>query len=225
MKDYLILIPPSEGKTPGGYKPSIKKFSQATQYIVDQWKSLSRSQWQKLLGVKDKALDKAISCNSDVLNSKTFPAIERYSGVVYNAIDYGTLTKAEQKRFNVHVRIVSAVFGLVAPQDLIPDYKFKISNLGVDKYWREINKKSLQGAFVIDLLPQAHKKAVEYNDGISIDFSIIKNGKKVPAGHHGKHIKGRYVRWLVQQKTLNEAVLKKFDEDGFQWQSDGYVKG
>ena len=224
MKKFVILIPPSEGKTPDGNKPPLSEISKETQHILGLWKNVPKNAWGKALGVKSKALDKAIEINKNILSAQTFPAIERYSGVVYDAIDYASLKPSAKIFFDKHVRIVSAVFGLLAPTDLIPNYKFKINNFGADKYWRAINKDRLKDTFVIDLLPQAHKKAVECIESHAIDFHFLKNGKKVPAGHHGKRVKGRFVRWLAEQGSVDEKTLKGFCEDGFKWTENGYSK-
>ena len=77
---------------------------------------------------------------------------------------------------------------------------------------------------MIDLLPLAHKKAVAFDDGVSVDFSVMKNKKKVAAGHHGKHIKGRFIRWLCEQKCCDLKRFKDFKEDGFKWGKEGFVK-
>lgn len=224
MKKIVILIPPSEGKFSDGTQQPLKKVSKETQRIIGLWKNKSREGWGKVLGVKGRALDRAIEANKNILSSKTLPAIERYCGVVYNAIDYATLDASAKTFFDEHVRIVSAVFGLLSPREQIPDYKCKINNFGADKFWRAINKDRLRDVFVVDLLPQAHKKAVEYSHGSSIEFYFLKDGKKIPAGHHGKRIKGRFVRWLVQQRFVDEKTLKKFHEDRFKWADNGYVK-
>lgn len=224
MKNLIILIPPSEGKTSGGTHPALGKVSVHSEHIIDQWKDFSTQQWNKYLGLKDKALLKAIEANKDVLSSKTLPAIERYSGVVYSAIDYPTLSKKAKSFFDQHVQIVSGLFGLVKPQDLIPDYKWKIDSAGADKFWRPINRKKLEGAFIVDVLPQAHKKAVEHDKGAIVDFYVIKNGQKMPAGHQGKHIKGRFIRWLVERQTVDEKAFQLFNEDGFKWTGKAFVK-
>ena len=113
--------------------------------MIDQLKNVSN--WEKILGVKGAALDKAIKTNQTVLSSATMPAIERYTGVVYNAIDYASMDKSTKDFFNKHVRIVSALFGLVKPLDLIPDYKLKIDKLKADKYWQPMNQQALKDTF------------------------------------------------------------------------------
>ena len=60
MNNVVILIPPSEGKAAGGTRPPLRKVSQNTQAVLDLWRSVSTAEWGKLLGVKEKALEKAI---------------------------------------------------------------------------------------------------------------------------------------------------------------------
>lgn len=223
MDNLIILIPPSEGKNPEGKFAALKKPNQDVSHMVDKMQAVEHKDWAKILGVKGKALEKAIEANQQILDAKTLPAIERYTGVVYKAIDYPSLSVLAKKTFDQHVRMVSAVFGLVKPQDKIPDYKLKIDKLGADKFWKPIIQKKLTKSYVVDLLPKAHQKAVAYDQGLTIDFNFIKNGKSVPAGHHGKHIKGCFIRWLVQQKSITEKTFYKFEQDGFRWDGSAYT--
>src|SRR3546814_15244212 len=57
----------------------------------------------------------------------TMPAIERYTGVLYGELDWASLPRAARGRGADQVRIVSGLWGLVAPLDPIPPYKLKLS--------------------------------------------------------------------------------------------------
>jgi len=178
----------------------------------------------QLYGVKGKALEAALNANRTILSSPTMPAIERYSGVVYNGIHYPTLATQAKEFFQAHVRIVSALFGLVKSDELIPDYKLKIEKLDAAFYWKPIINKLLSGYFVIDLLPQTHQKAVGYKEGVKVDFLVFKKDKPVPVGHQGKLIKGRFIRWLCEQGVTDPARLSGFQEDGFKFDGKNFIK-
>ena len=216
MSKLFILIPPSEGKNSGGTDNSLKNISQPVCKMIDTLQSYS-GDWEKLLGVKGKALQKVIQINKEILTSPTMPAIERYSGVVYKAIDYASLNTKAKKFFNTHVRIVSAVFGLVSPDDLIPNYKLKIDKLSAQKFWNEILMAHVQNNFCFNLLPKAHQKAITPSNNLNIDFVVKKNGKIIHAGHKGKHIKGRFIRWLCENQITAVDKFDGFKEDGYQW--------
>lgn len=221
MQPY-ILLPPSEGKNTGGTSAPVVPTA-AAKAMIEALQSYDGDQ-QKLLGVKSKALDAAIDVNKNILTSKSLPSIERYNGVVYKALDYPTLSAKAKLFANKHIRIISALFGLVAPQDLIPNYKLKIDKLGAARYWNPIIVKQLDDTYIIDLLPQAHKKACTYDNGTEAEFKIIENGKSKPAGHMGKHIKGRFVRWMCENQITNPDQFNEFCEEGFVWDGLAFIK-
>lgn len=218
----MILIPPSEGKTQGGNSSKLTILREETSNLIKELQTHPNQ--QKLLGVKGKALEKAIEINKNILTTNTMPAINRYSGVVYKAIDYETLSTKEKDNFNKKIRIISGLFGMLSPTQLIPNYKLKIEKLNSANIWKPIITKELKNNFIIDLLPKAHQKALEYENGIQVDFVIEKQGKKIPAGHNGKHIKGRFIRWLIKNNVENPKDFKKFTEDGFKWINNQFVK-
>jgi len=215
----IILIPPSEGKAEGGTDKPLKS---VTGVAADLIEAIGAADPEKLFGLKGKALEKAIAVSREVLNSKTMPTIERYTGVVYDAIDYQTLKNKSD--FDEKVLIVSGLFGLLRPTDLIPNYRLKIDKLKAAKLWLNSNSERLKDAFVIDLLPQAHKKAVEYENGIEVEFVLKKAGKKMPAGHQGKHIKGRFVRWLIEKNVTDPKHFSDFKEEGYTWTGEVFLK-
>lgn len=223
QKDLRILIPPSEGKTPGGEGKPLRRVKAPVKEMIERLTTFEGN-WEKLLGVKGGAMAAAIEANRNLLRTATMPAIQRYTGVVYQGIDYSSLENASQVFFDRHVRIVSAIFGLVEPQRPIPDYKLKIEKLEAADYWHPLIARELSDCLVIDLLPQAHKKAVSYKNGIEVEFFVEKSGKKKSAGHFGKLIKGRFVRWLCENKVESKERFREFEEDGYGWNGEFFLK-
>ena len=203
-----ILIPPSQAKTTGGDNPPI----QPHPITKDLLKEIQQANPDKLYSGR---AQEAQELNSNIQQAPTKPAITRYNGVVYKAIDYPTLPN--QAYINNHVHISSALFGLIPATKNIPNYKLRITKLRAYKRWHQTNAQQLKNRFCIDLLPQAHKKAVHYEQGIEIEFTREKNGKTIKAGHAGKHIKGRFVRWLAQNNITDPQDIYAFSEDGYAW--------
>jgi len=221
-RNTLILIPPSEGKKPDGDGKPVKP-NAAQRTMIDRLLSFD-GDWEKLLGVKGNSLLHAITANKSILTSGTMNAIERYTGVVYDGIDYPSLDQDSKRYFDKHIRILSAVFGLIKPKDKIPDYKLKIEKLDAANYWKPIIEKQLKNTYVIDLLPNAHRKGVAYDDGIAVNFMVEKGGKKTAAGHQGKFIKGRFVRWLCENQVSRVDEFNGFQEEGFHWNGGCFLK-
>ncbi len=215
-KECLILIPAPDQKREGGSGAPLGRVSAEIQVMAERLKNY-RGSWERLLGLKGEALEKAIAANRSVLSSPTLPAMERYAGTLVDGIGFATMTDAGKKFLLENVRFVSAVFGLVHPTGPIPDYRLRMERLSAARHWKEMLAKELEGKYVIDLLPQTYRKAVDYAKGIAVEFVVVKDGKEVPAGPGGQTIKGRFVRFLCQNKVSDAKHFVDFSEDGFQW--------
>ncbi len=226
-----ILIPPSEGKAKVRsldvlFKDTNFQFSKYTQQIVDL---LCLIENEDLTSVYGTSQDKAIMFhrqNQDVFNSKCVPAIERYTGVVYNHIDWATLSQKSQTYMEKHIIIFSGLFGLLSPDTLIPDYKLKMNVLSLKNLWGPIISNYLKDEDIIfDLLPQVHRKAYTPNKNtIQVDFLVRSKGKTSAAGHFGKAVKGQFIRFLAQNQIKKMKDFSKFEYDGFKWDGKQFIK-
>lgn len=229
IKNIIILLPPSEGKKNGGkHKPVKLSPSQQEVYerLMHAQTTYSTEKLEKLFGVKSKALRDAMAANETLTTSTTLPAIERYTGVVYDGINYASLSPSAQEYLQENVYIMSALFGLIQAEDTIPNYKCKIDSLKLAQFWHEKQEpffSSLSPSIlVLDLLPKAHKKAIPYEavkHYLQAEFVIKKDGKKKPAGHFGKLVKGKFVRWLCETRLRSTEDLEDFSADGFVFSS------
>ena len=227
----LILIPPSEGKTKiksteitfGNTK---FKYNEEVNQVVRLLSLLNEEDLKSIYGTSQEKAEIFHRQNQDIYKSRCAKAIERYTGVVYEHIDWGTLNKSAQNYMEKHVKIFSGLFGLLTPNTLIPNYKLKMNVLSLQYHWSPIITKALENEkLVFDLLPQVHRKA--YNPSknvIKIDFSVTKKGKKTAAGHFGKAVKGKFIRYLAQNNVQDISGFKGFEYDGFHWDGDHFIK-
>ena len=173
----LILLPPSEGKAPGGDGPSWATGTMAVD--LDEWRlvvmrALTRAMRgsgaarTKLLGVKGGALAAATEADRSLETAPTMRAIERYTGVLYEALDAGSLPRPQRQRLDGSVLIFSGLWGVVAPADPIPAYKLRMGaslpRLGkLSTWWRaDLSARLIeraQGRPVWNLLPNEHAAA------------------------------------------------------------------
>ena len=125
------MLPPSEGKASGGDGAPLNldslSFNSLNSIRARMAKALAQLSQrprvaQKLLGVKGAALERAKLDNASLNKSPTLPAIERYTGVMYDAIDHRSLDPVAREAFGRTVVIMSGLFGMVRPFDLIPTY-------------------------------------------------------------------------------------------------------
>lgn len=164
----------------------------------------------KLLGVKGVALEAATEANRVAATAPTMPAIQRYTGVLYEALDAPSLRAAPRRRLEECVLILSGLWGAVAPADPIPDYKLKMGatlpRLGtLSTWWRhDLSAQIAQrasGRIVWNLLPNEHAAAWRAPDGL-VQYAAAflerrPDGTLAAVSHRNKTLKGALVRFLL----------------------------
>ena len=226
-----FLIPPSEGKsaenlTNISFKNSDFRFKKQVSELLRKLKSVEDSDFKKIYGVEGNKAKSLHQLNLNINKGFCSPAINRYSGVVFSNIGFETFDSNEKEFFNEHFLIFSGLFGMVQPMTLIPNYKLKMNVLQLHKFWNPVLTKELSNEnSIIDLLPQIHKKAHNQNENCTnIDFVIHKNGKKMPAGHFGKAVKGKFIRFVCKNQFTSFEDFIQFEEDGFKWDGNVFMK-
>ena len=227
----LILTPPSEGKS---IKNTVsKKFSETNFVFEKQVKEilmiLKPLNENKIVSTYGTNLEKAKDLhkiNLKVFDNECSMAIERYTGVVFSNLDWKSLDNNEKAYLNKNLRIFSGMFGLLKPNDLIPNYKLKMNVLALTNFWKihisnQLNKEDL----ILDLLPAVHRKALNLKQNVfKINFLINKDGKLIQSAHAGKVVKGKFIRFLAQHNIQDFEELKKFSFDGYKWNGDCFLK-
>ena len=227
-----ILIPPSEGKSK--VKPTKTLFSKTNfrfeREVNQVVRLLELIDDEDLRSVYGTSAEKALMFhrqNQDIFNSPCAPAIERYTGVVYEHIGWSTLSEKAKDYMEKYIYIFSGLFGLLTPKTPIPDYKLKMNVLSLQHHWCPFLTEALQNEkVIIDLLPQVHRKAYNPNKGnvIPVDFLILNKGKKSAAGHFGKAVKGEFIRYMAENNVTNIDNFAGFEYEGFKWDGTSFIK-
>jgi len=238
----LILLPPSEGKASGGRgepwqpgstsSPTLDVRRQQVLVALARAMKGSGVSRAKLLGVKGVALAAATEADLLAATAPTLPAIERYTGVLYDALAYAGRPASIRRRIDHQVRIFSGLWGMVAPRDAIPDYKLKMgASLGrigkLSTWWRpaitEVLADDVAARAVWNLLPNEHAAAwaPDLSGGpasprsvISVRFfdTVTRGGRSelVAVAHWNKLLKGALVAHVVAEQLTDPADLVDF---------------
>ena len=214
-QDYLLLLPPSEGKAEAGnqsrpWAPRLGAFGAVLEtsrtQIVTQLRK-DKGGTQKLLGVNGGHLARAQSCNMQLINAPCLPAWQRYTGVVWDHLDLASLTTAQRNAFVKRIIVPSGLLGLVRADDPIPDYRLKmgarLAPFGtMSQFWNEAITDALiataKKRTVIDLLPNEHKAAINWDliaNVVRVD--LVSHSGAVVGGHNAKAAKGLLARHLL----------------------------
>jgi len=171
-------------------------------------------------------LAKEIELNALLLTSSAAPAIEIYTGVLYEALGWNSLAPSAKKRGQTNLRIFSALFGALRPLDLIPPYRLSMNvslpEIGaLGNYWKKhlavLDNQEQQ--LVIDLRSQAYAKAwtPTFAQTASVRVFVEKSGKRTVISHMAKKTRGEIARALlslarapIDIEDAAEALSKNF---------------
>lgn len=161
----IYLIPSSEGK-----KPWWSNIKTQTTFKFKLPIDIAKNATPIDLKCKDKKYQEAISLNHNIKKSPTAPAINRYTWVMYSAIDYHNLDDSSKQHFDDHVLIISGLYGILKPQDYISDYKLPISTKWLKEHrWEDITNSLIKYCHqqnitqIVNLLPLTHQKFINNN--------------------------------------------------------------
>lgn len=231
----LILLPPSETKRSGGdgapldlRRLALPSLTPQREAVLTALETLSEdaATAARVLRLGGRQLGE-IAVNTHIRRSATMPAVDRYTGVLYDALGAASLDSRARGWLSRHVMIHSAPFGPVGALDPIPAYRLAagVALPGVPPL-RRLWAQAVSGAVaetgprpVLDLrseaylglgpvpaeLPSAYLRVVtQGSDGVTRALN-----------HFNKHAKGAFVRDLaVQRPRLRSlAALRRWASD------------
>lgn len=200
----LIVLPPSETKAWGGASRPLDlaslSFPQLTPVraaVVQDLARLTDTRAKEVLGLSDKQLAEA-AANRELLSSATMPALQRYTGVLYDALDAPSLPDRST------LVVCSALFGLLRADDLVPHYRLsgttKLPTAQGDTptmkaRWGTLITEALvdTGEFIVDLRSGTYQQLGKVPGAITV--RVEKDGKVV--SHFNKHYRGLVARELA----------------------------
>jgi cytoplasmic iron level regulating protein YaaA (DUF328/UPF0246 family) len=195
----LILLPPSEGKN----QPISKARVNLNKLVFSK----------ELFEIRNRLLTKSLAA------APAAKAIDVYTGVLYQALDWKSLTATAQARGEKSILINSAIFGVLRPSDLIPNYKAKIKTSD----WKAALKPALDGLgadLIIDCRSSTYAATWQPSPEITVAVRVFKKekGKISVITHLSKKYRGELTRVLLKAgkvpKTPEELLAiaeKHFD--------------
>lgn len=172
-----------------------------------------------------------IDRNRALTVSATMPALDRYTGVLYDALDASSLPEASRAFAGAHVAIHSALFGLIGALDPIPAYRLshnsKILDVPLKKHWSESVASVLRTVRgpVLDFRSEAYVALGPVPAGVESVFLRVvtkdADGQKRALNHFNKASKGALTGALsrtAQDFASVDELLDWAAESGFSLQ-------
>lgn len=216
----LILLPPSETKRVGGRRRvldiprlALPQLAPQRDAVVDAVAALCADADAAARALKLSPRQAADLADNTVLRTApTMPAADRYTGVVYDALDAGTLDAAARRWLGAHVLIHSALLGPVGALDAVPRHRLsagaRVPGLpALHRVWADAVTHALRAArpgFVLDMRSEAYVALGPVPDDVPSAYVRVvtetADGAVRALNHFNKHAKGDLVRRLSEAR-------------------------
>ncbi len=207
--------------------------------LISELKKFSVQDIAQLMSLSDKLA--ALNATRYSSWSKTFTsknskaALLAFNGDVYEGLDASTLTKKQMEFAQSHLRILSGLYGVLRPFDLMQAYRLEMGTQLANKKGKDLY--SFWGSkvtekikfeldhdktpYVLNLASEEYFKVIQPNllghPVISPVFQDQKDGKFKIISFYAKRARGLMARFVIE-KNLNDPVkLKSFDAEGYQY--------
>jgi hypothetical protein len=162
-------------------------------------------------------------------------AVLAFKGDVYTGLDAERFSAADFKFAQNHLRILSGLYGLLRPLDLMQPYRLEMGRkVDTDRgrnlyeFWGttiteglNAQLKKLKSPYLINLASNEYFKAVKPGalDGeiITPEFKDWKNGQYKMMGVYAKKARGQLSRFVIRNQLTDPQQMKAFDVDGYRF--------
>ncbi|WNO09267.1 peroxide stress protein YaaA [Teredinibacter sp. KSP-S5-2] len=237
----LVVISPAKNLDYETPTPTKKNTQGAllddAQELISDLKNLAPHDISKLMSISDKLG----TLNYDRFQQWSLPfdkenarqAIFAFKGDVYVGLDAYNLTNDDLTFAQQHLRILSGLYGVLKPLDLMQAYRLEMgtkfqNTRGKDLYafWGskitdELNKqqKKLKGEYLINLASNEYFKSVQQkqlnSQIITPVFKDWKNGDYKIISFFAKKARGLMSAYIIKNRITDPDKLKGFDWDGY----------
>jgi uncharacterized protein len=211
----LVLLPPSETKHAGGDGPplasaalSFPELDPLRKELVDELVELAGDvpASRAALGLSPRQ-DEEVSRNVTLWSAPTLPALRRYTGVLYDTLDAGSLRGAAAARAGARLMVGSSLFGLLRTNDPVPAYRLSAGSAlpgrpTLAARWRPLLDPVLAELVatqtVVDLRSGSYAALGRVPGAVTVNvLSERPDGSRSVVSHFNKAHKGRLARALA----------------------------
>ncbi|MBF4521622.1 peroxide stress protein YaaA [Acinetobacter towneri] len=237
--DYETALPSDEYTQP--------RLLQHSQELIDVARKLSATEIASLMSVSEKIATLNVErfrdwqAEFDLANARQ--AMFAFKGDVYTGLDAYSLSAAEIEFAQKHLRMLSGLYGLLRPLDLMMPYRLemgtKLQNArgeNLYRFWGDIitnlinqDLKHNQSALLVNLASDEYYKSVQeakiQAEIIKPVFLDQKNGKYKVISFYAKKARGLMARFIIENKLERAEDLKAFNSEGYYFDADSSLKG
>lgn len=218
---------------------SVPDYLDQSEKLIKVARKLSRPQIAKLMNISENLADlnyeryRDFSTPFSLTNSRQ--AVLAFKGDTYVGLDADTLSDEDLEFAQDHFRILSGLYGMLRPLDLMQAYRLEMgcrlkSPKGKNLYdfWGDHLTEGLNDLMtqqktdvIINCASQEYFKSINQKKltgtVITPKFKVVKEGVAKSPGMMAKRARGQMARFIIQKKIENVEDLKKFNTDGYKF--------
>lgn len=210
--------------------------------LVNTCKKLTPADLSSMMKISDKLAilnaERFSSFEFPFTNDNARPAMFAFNGDVYSGLDAKSLSQESVEFSQQHLRILSGLYGVLRPLDLIQPYRLEMGiKLNMDdtsnlyQYWQDTITLELNHALVaqhdnvlINLASNEYFSSVKLSqlNGMVVtpQFKDEKNGKFKIISFFAKKARGMMARYIIENQCKSVDDLKGFDADGYYFDAE-----
>lgn len=219
-------------------------FLDKSEYLIKALRKLSPPQLSELMGISDKLGDlnfgRYLEWHQPFTPENAKQAVLAFKGDVYTGLEAETLSKKELKWAQDHLRILSGLYGLLRPLDLMQPYRLEMGTSFATKkganlyeFWGEqitdaLNEVLAQQSkpkqakpVLVNLASEEYFKAVKpakiAAEIITPVFKDLKGGKYKVISFFAKKARGMMTGYIIRNQIKQVDDLKNFDGGGYRY--------
>lgn len=222
--------------------PTMPRLLDCTHELIDVLRKKTPEEVKELMSISDNLAElnvgryHAYEYEHNSHNSK--PSVLAFQGDVYQGLNAATLDEEKLEFAQIHLRILSGLYGLLRPLDLIQPYRLEMgTKLAFDdyqtlyQYWNDKILKLLledlntQGDdIIINLASNEYFKSLDQNKiparVIDIEFKDFKNDHYKIISFYAKKARGLMSRYIIENEINDPEALKGFDYEGYYYDEE-----
>ena len=164
------------------------------------------------------------------------PAVYAFDGDVYTGLDVYSLSEDKLASLQSQLRILSGLYGLLRPLDLIQPYRLEMGTkmpVGVKKnlpaFWKEkvtqtLNQEMKEGEVLLNLASNEYFAAIDTKilnaEIITPQFKDFKNGQLKMISFFAKKARGMMARYVIDNEAKKLSDVQGFTTDGYQYSEE-----
>ncbi len=242
----LMLISPAKtldiDSAPTTKTYSQPRFLKESQTLIDIAKKLSAEDISSLMKISEKLgilnYERFHDWHTPFTPDNAKQAILTFKGDVYTGLDAKTLDEAALQWADQHLAILSGLYGLLKPLDLMQAYRLEMGtklpnakgnnlyDFWDDKLTEAINEQlaTQKTPVLVNLASNEYYKAIQPKSIaariVTPVFKDEKNGNYKIISFYAKKARGLMARWAIDNRVDDVNVLKDFDSDGYYFCAD-----